>query len=353
MTPGPRAESPEHVQLSLAAALTLGLKRGRFHRDARLGCLNLLLTYRDGCAGRCTYCGLAGGRGVGEGGRTFIRVGWPTHPLDRVLLRARRAGARLRRVCVSMVTHARAFEDAKVVMGRVRDETGLPVSALIAPTLVRTVWQLRELRESGADCVGVAVDAATEALFARHRGAGVGGPHRWDRYWDVMRKALGVFGSGKVSVHLIVGLGETEREMVETIQRVKDLGAVPHLFAFFPEAGSLLEGRPQPPVDRYRRVQLARHLIAAGGASTGDMTFGEDGRIVDFGVDVAPLLWEGDAFRTSGCPGRDGETSCNRPYGNERPGGTLYNYPFAPEAEDLEAVAQELRGGVCEACRPC
>ena len=34
--------SPEYVRLSLAAAMTLGFAEGRFYRNARLGCINLL-----------------------------------------------------------------------------------------------------------------------------------------------------------------------------------------------------------------------------------------------------------------------------------------------------------------------
>ena len=51
--------SPDQVRLSLAAALTLGLAEGRFYRNARLGCINLLLTYPGGCKANCAFCGLA------------------------------------------------------------------------------------------------------------------------------------------------------------------------------------------------------------------------------------------------------------------------------------------------------
>ena len=52
-------ESPRYLRMSLAAAMTLGLKPGRFYRNAKLYCINLLLTYRAGCAARCAYCGLS------------------------------------------------------------------------------------------------------------------------------------------------------------------------------------------------------------------------------------------------------------------------------------------------------
>ncbi|MDP2954581.1 MAG: radical SAM protein, partial [Chloroflexota bacterium] len=47
-------ESPELVQTSLAAAMTLGFIKGSFRRDAKLTGLNLLLTYEGGCLGRCS-----------------------------------------------------------------------------------------------------------------------------------------------------------------------------------------------------------------------------------------------------------------------------------------------------------
>lgn len=55
----PQPESPEVLRMSLAAAMTLDFAPGSFYRNACLGCINLLLTYRSGCAARCAYCGLS------------------------------------------------------------------------------------------------------------------------------------------------------------------------------------------------------------------------------------------------------------------------------------------------------
>lgn len=51
-------ESPEYVRVSSAAAMTLGLMSGRFLRGAKLYCINLLLTYENGCVGKCAYCAI-------------------------------------------------------------------------------------------------------------------------------------------------------------------------------------------------------------------------------------------------------------------------------------------------------
>lgn len=336
-------QSPEYVQISQAAAMALGYRPALFRRNARLTGLNLLVTYPEGCAARCAYCGLHNQRQVRPGGqKTFIRVDWPTYPLEDVIARLKRDDGHLRRVCVGMITHRRAFEDMNAIIRRFREECDLPISALIGPTLIRPS-QVKEIQEAGADMVGIAIDAATPELFDRFRGRGVGGPHRWEHYWTILEEAVRVFGRYKVGVHLIVGLGETEQEMIATIQRAHDMGAHTHLFSFFPESGSLMENHPQPPYGQYRRVQLARYIINQGYGRYEQMDFNEAGQVVHFGVPVDDLIRYGEPFMTSGCPGPDGRVACNRPFGNERAGQPLRNYPFPPEPEDVELIRYQLR----------
>lgn len=346
-------ESPDYVQTSLAAAMTLGFTGGRFRRGARLTGLNLLLTYGDGCVGRCSYCGLSRARELAvRDARTFIRVRWPTYTLDEIIARARGADGQLERVCVSMITHPRAFADMNAVIARLRQQLDLPISALIAPTpLGDPAVMLVQTRAAGADMVGVAIDAATPALFDRHRRTGVGGVHRWEHYWRTVEAAVGVFGRYQVGVHLIVGLGETEQEMIEAIQNAHDLGAHTHLFSFFPEAGTTVAGLAPPGYGQYRRVQLARYVINHERGRAEGMRFNTAGQVVGFGLETEEIVADGRAFTTSGCPGRSGRAACNRPFGNERPSRPIRNYPFAPTVEDIELIRLQLQHGLDQAPR--
>lgn len=332
---------PEKIQVSTAAAMALGLKRGIFYRGAKLHCLNLLMTYEDGCKANCSYCGLSRSRRKSD---TFIRVAWPICPLDEVLKRAKGC-AGIERVCVAMVTHPEATEDAVDVIKAVKDNTPFLVSALIAPTLIKK-QDLQAMKSAGANRAGVSVDAATEKLFDALRGKGVKGPHKWQRYWDTLQDAVEVFGSGMAGVHLIVGLGETEREMVSCIQRAQDMGSPTHLFSFFPERGSRDEMRSQPPIGVYRRMQLARYLINSERSSFPSMSFDEKGVLTGFGISdkqLEDIIGCGLPFRTSGCPGKDSCISaCNRPYGNERPSEAIRNFPFAPSEQDIADIRSQL-----------
>lgn len=323
--------------------MTLKYTPGRFFRNARLDALNLLLTYDGGCKANCAYCGLSKSRESAPEEKTFIRVDWPTLELDDIISRTKEHGKHLQRVCISMITHSRAFDDMCTVMERFRDETDLLISGLIAPTMITKKETLEKIKESGADKIGVAVDAVTEELFNELRGQGVQGPHSWDHYWEVVRWGSEVFGRHNIGVHLVVGLGETEKQMIEAIQSAYDLGAKTHLFSFYPEPGSGMKHSLQPPLGHYRRVQLARYIINKGHRRLQDMDFNASGQIVGFGMDTNGIIEDGEAFMTSGCEGKTGKVACNRPYGNERPSRPMRNFPFLPEADDIIAIRSQLR----------
>lgn len=334
-------ESPQFVQTSLAGAISLGLERGRFMPEVRCTCLNLLLTYAGGCRASCSYCGLANNRRA-EKSSTFIRVRWPAYPLAEILERVRNGRHPFKRVCVSMLTHGHALEDACTVIHRVRESIGLPVSGLLSPTVMEGRNDLQKIKSAGADRVGIAVDTATEDLFARHRGAGVGGPHQWKLFWRCVADSVEVFGRYKAGIHLITGLGETEEQMVHAISGAYRLGAMTHLFSFFPEGGSVLQNNPQPPLAQYRRIQLARYLINEGITDIPDILFSPEGRIIYFGLDIEPYLQRGEAFMTSGCPDQEGKVACNRPFGNERASEPMRNYPFPPGPEDIKKILPQI-----------
>lgn len=241
-----------------------------------------------------------------------------------------------------MTTNASALQDTCTIIKECSDKTDLPISGLLTPTVMQGKTDMLAIKEAGADRVGIAVDTATEDLFETFRGSKVKGPHKWERYWKALEDAVEVFGEYNVGVHLIVGLGETEKEMVSAIAKAYRLGALTHLFSFFPEAGSQMAGFVQPPLESYRRIQLARHLINKGIVSSEQIEYDSDGKICDYGIDTEQYIQDGLAFMTSGCPGRDGHLACNRPFGNERPSQPMRNYPFVPEEEDIAIIRSQV-----------
>ncbi len=348
----PEMRSPDYVQMSTAAAITLGLIPGQMHRTACTHCLNLLVTYPEGCRANCAYCGLARHREEARdyADRNFIRVDWPTARYEEVIERVK-AGSdkgQFQRMCISMITHPNSDADTRVLLERwVAELPHIPVSILSNPTTMEKA-DLIELKALGADIFTVALDAVTPAIFERTRGKTVDSPHRFEKYWQAIEWAAEVFGPEKFGAHLICGMGETEREILEVCQRIKDMGGHNHMFAFFPEQGSLMED--WPPVDRaqWRRVQLARFIIDYAGGRLEDMAFNEAGQVVDFGLpraELEALIESGKPFQTSGCPGKDDEevSACNRPYGDSSPS-DIRSFPFALNRKDVAIVKRQMAG---------
>ncbi len=342
---GNTAESPQYIQTSLAGAMCLGLEPGKFFRNARSTCLNLLLTYASGCRAACSYCGLTRDRNT-DTSETFIRVKWPTYSMDEVLHQLKVYRHPFKRMCLSMITHAKAVEDScHIISSFTKENQDIPVSALISPTVMKGKEDLSRLKEAGTERIGVAIDAAIPRLFEKYRGREVKGPHNWDKYWQTMEDAVDIFGPYMVGTHLIVGLGETEKEMVEAIAKAYELKVLTHLFSFFPEAGSPMQNHPQAPLGQYRRIQLARYLINDKNFDPQLIHYNAEGRITDFGIDIEDTIKEGMAFMTSGCPNEDGMVACNRPFANERASQRLRNYPFKPNEEDINLIRSQIWAG--------
>ncbi|MDP1681598.1 MAG: radical SAM protein [Burkholderiales bacterium] len=347
----PAMRSPEYVQMSTAAAITLGLISGQMYRTACTHCLNLLVTYPEGCRANCAYCGLARHREEARdyADRNFIRVDWPTARYDEVIERVR-AGAdkgQFQRMCISMITHPNSDADTFVLLKKwVEALPHIPVSILSNPTNMEKA-DLIEMKRLGAEIFTVALDAVTPAIFERTRGKTVDSPHRWEKYWQAIEWAAEVFGPERFGAHLICGMGETERELLEICQRIKDMGGHNHLFAFFPEQGSLMEDWPAVDRGQWRRVQLARFIIDYAGGRIERMAFDAQGRLVGFGLpesELNALIQSGKPFQTSGCPGKENDVSaCNRPYGDSPPSDIL-SFPFALNEMDVVGVRRQMYG---------
>ena len=339
--------SPDWVRISMAAAIELGLKPGRIS-GCNCGCINLLQNYPEGCYANCSYCGLARERPGAAEDNTFIRVAWPLFETDRVADRIaeKDVGGGVGRVCIAQVQDARAYDDLVDMTRRVRRRaTEVPISALVsAPTL--TEERLQVIKDAGADIIGIGLGAASEEIFHANRGRGVRGPHRWDQHWDIARAARRMYGAWKVNFHVIVGLGETDQDLVTLFHDLKAEQICGYIFSFNPEPGTAMAGHSRAPIHRLRRVQLAKHLIENDDLARDAITFDGEGAITHLEAAdglVRSVTDSGTPFMTDGCPDRAGVVACNRPYGSYRPGEEYRDYPFQPSADDLATIQDEMK----------
>jgi biotin synthase len=336
--------SPDYVRISMAAAIELGLKPGRMYRGVRCGCINLLQNYPEGCYANCTYCGLARERPGTPEDNTFIRVAWPLFPTDLVAEQIAEHEEEVGRVCIAQVQDHRAYDDLIDMTQRVRHLSNVPISALVSATTLN-IERLHHIKEAGADIIGVGLDAASEEVFHNTRGKGARGPHDWDYHWHIVRAARQIYGPMKVNCHIIVGLGETDQELVKLFYDLQSEQIAGYLFSFNPEPGTDMQDTERAPIHRLRRIQLVKYLIENHELDQNAIEFDEDGSIQQIHADtmVEVAANTGMPFMTNGCPDKNGVMACNRPYGSYRPGEEFRDYPFQPEQGDLIQIRQQMR----------
>jgi lipoyl synthase len=326
---------PKQIRVSLGTAIVLGLTDGKL--DAKPTTAYLMTYHAGKCSANCGFCPQA--KGSKSSTELLSRVSWPIFSTANFLSALDNASkqGKIKRVCIQALNYPSVFVHLEGLVREIKKCSAVPVSVSCQPLNTENI---ELLAKAGVDRLGIALDAATEKIFSKVKGKTAGCPYNWEKQFHQLDEALKIFGKGNVSTHLIVGLGETERQAVEVIQRCVDMAVLPALFAFTPVHGTALEFRPAPPIDVYRRIQLARYLLVNHKTRIENMRFDDLGKITFFGLanELLKATFEsGLPFRTSGCP------NCNRPFYNERPGGTIYNYAEKLSPKDIEKVKGQLQ----------
>ncbi|MHB1317314.1 MAG: radical SAM protein [Anaerolineae bacterium] len=283
----------------------------------------------DRCANNCAFCTQA--RDSQAAADMLSRVTWPSVSPDAAVSAIATAAERgdIRRVCFQVTGGPDGHAAARVAAARVAGASKVPICISIAAS---SLEQIDALLEAGAERVTLALDAATPALYSRIK------VRSWDDAWLLLARAAGAF-PGRIGTHLIAGLGETEQQFLYTAAALLRLGISIALFAFTPVRGTRMGNQVPPPLVSYRRIQAGLWLLTQGLTQIEALRFDVGGSLRDMGMTgaaLATLLDSGDAFRTSGCP------DCNRPYYNERPGQSLYNYPVPLTRDDTRREIASL-----------
>jgi biotin synthase len=324
---------PSQIRVSLGTAICLNILDGKMDADPTTA---YLMTYTDGkCSANCSFCPQA--KNSKNSTNMLSRIIWPIFPLYLVTqaLADTFKKDKIKRVCIQALNTPNAFTQLEATVKEIKKHN-IPISVSCQP-LNRQDIQL--LKNAGVDRISIALDVATETIFRKIKGEKTGSPYRWNYEINLLKEALTIFGVGNVSTHLIVGLGETEKEATNIIQWCVNFGILPALFAFTPIRGTALEKQTPPNITSYRRLQLARHLIVHGITCIENIQFNEHDNIISFGVNTDTLddiINSGKPFQTSGCP------NCNRPFYNEKPSGPLYNYPKSLNIEEIEEIKKQI-----------
>lgn len=276
------------------------------------------------CNNSCAFCS----RGSGQAETKLSRISWPEYESDEISDKIAELykEKKLKRVCFQTVCEKDTINNLKELIKEIKSKSPIEVSCSIGTISIN---DLKEIFDSGADRISIPMDCVSESLFEKIK------KKSFKRHIEFLEKAGETF-KGKITTHVIVGLGEKKEEVFDFLLKMKKCNIEVGLFAFTPIPHSEMAHCKSPDRKTYREIQLVHWLIKNG---YGDILEIKEGKISQIKNKIYDILEKTndktEIFMTTGCKG------CNRPYYNERPGQIPYNYPYKPTEEEIQKAIEE------------
>ena len=132
----------------------------------------------------------------------------------------------------------------------IKEACGLPVQVQFEPPDDLAV--LDEVRVAGVDAVGMHLETFDPEVLARVApGKAATGIDGYFRAWE---RAVEVFGRGRVSTYVILGMGEDRALTEEGCRRAIEMGVYPFVVPLRPVPGTLMADSPAPEPDYVARI---------------------------------------------------------------------------------------------------
>jgi len=295
------------IRVSYGTALELGLKKGEIEEKPTTA--YLMLPGEGKCRGGCSFCPQSDGRS-----KWLSRVSWPLFELDSV--KKKLCESDVKRICLQSPDFPN-YEEKIIKVVNELDSLEKPIS-LSAPPLEKET--LKSIKNS-VERIGIGIDAATDTLRSKMKPS-----YQPMIFWDYLAQAVEIFGKGKATAHIIVGLGEDFEELATAVKKSIEAGAEVSLFPF-------KDGKKEAELSYYRRAQLITSIIDNGMDTKNAL------RILSEQPQKAlEMVDEERVFQTRGCPG------CNRPYYTSSPGDEHKNFPRKPNLEEIEKIRRDIIG---------
>ncbi|MBS3789879.1 MAG: hypothetical protein KGY66_03085 [Candidatus Thermoplasmatota archaeon] len=295
------------IRASYGTALELGLKNGEIKEDTTTA--YLMLDGEGKCRGGCKFCPQSEGRS-----KWLSRVSWPLFELKSVKKKLCRSD--VERICLQSPDTPNYKKKLERAVSEL-DSLGKPIS-LSAPPLEKET--LKSLKDS-IERIGIGIDAATDTLRSEKKPS-----YQPMVFWDYLGKVVNIYGRGKATAHIIVGLGEDFGELATAVKKSIEAGAEVSLFPY-------KNGKDEVDLSYYRRAQLITSLLEEEMNTKRALQI-----IFEQPRKALEMVDEENIFQTRGCPG------CNRPYYTSSPGEEHRNFPRKPTVEEIEKIRRDIIG---------
>lgn len=292
------------------------LKEGKIRDDSPK---TLYLLTHGRCQNNCAFCSQAR-----ESNNVLYlsRIKWPFIEEKELFHLFKDKKGFFKRICIQVTKTEFWKENIKNLISNLV-KFNLPIS-LSAP--VENLEEIDELFELGIERINISLDVADKELYIKIK----------EKSWyDKIKliKEAGKKYKEKITTHIIIGLGEKEKSLLEIINElIKDKITIA-LFAFTPLPGTRLEDRNPPDYLSYRKIQVITYLLKRSLISFENLKYDKNDRVIieDWWLNKSYPYFK-EIFLTMGCP------YCNRPYYNESPRKIPYNFPRPIKEEEIAEI---------------
>lgn len=309
------------IRLSSGTAIELGI----LNKKSDIPPTTAYIMIGEKCINKCSFCS----QSVESSTRKdkLSRVVWPEYSKEEILdaLKAYN-GKNIKRICIQSMASEEAHKSVLDFINYINGKIDMPISL---SAKLESDEEINKFFSAGVDKIGIAIDAANKELYEKIKG------HNYDKKLRFITKMSKLYPN-KISTHIIVGMGENHEDIYKLYTCLKNNNITISLFAFTPVRGTKMEKISQPNIENYRRVQLMSYMINKG-YSQEYFEF-KNGYLENIKIDdeIISDIDKGYPFEIRGCK------DCNRPYYNERPGSTIYNYSRPLNQDEIDLAIREL-----------
>ncbi|PMQ01543.1 MAG: radical SAM protein [Dictyoglomus sp. NZ13-RE01] len=279
------------------------------------------------CLNNCAFCTQA--RDSKSSGILLSRISWPPVEVDYLINLLEKRNP-FKRICIQSTKNVH-WEDTIEYLIKNLQKFNIPISISSPIEDFNTIERFLNL---GVDKINLSLDVINKNKFEEYKG------ESFTKRLSFIIESSQKFPH-KITTHIIIGLGEKEKEAIEIINELIQNNITIALFAFTPIPGTRLENQSPPDYLTYRKIQLITFLLKERLVKFEDLTFDNDKLIIEEDLIKKASLFFEKIFTTSGCP------NCNRPYYNESPRITPYNFPRPLKENEIKEILELIRNNQC------
>ncbi len=312
----------DYIGVSALTASIIELKKIRTDANSN----QAYLMMGTNCNNSCSFC--AQSRLTNKESNLLSRVSWPEYP-TQIVIDKLNSNDQIKKICFQVVSTNNYFENFLRIFEEFKSKLRIPIGASIN---VYNIEQVDYLFNLGLANLGIAIDAASDEIYKKIKKRKNGFNENLNLAIEASKKY-----PSKIAIHLIIGLGETDTDILNLFQKIAKEDLTIALFSFTPIKGTEMENYPVVPLKRYRFIQFIRQILVESkykiefndllkfiNIDDNNMISSFDKRIfeIDF---IKNIIQKGEYLKTSGC------NLCNRPFYNDKPDSKdLYNFHYNP-----------------------